>query len=174
MAQAPVSVGALWHGRVRDASHSPRRNVTLDRAARVGKSAPKGRMNMKILTLAAIGSLLATAVWAADPVEGVWQTEVDDGAYAHVTMAACGAAFCGKITESFNADGSPYPSENIGKTIVIDMIPQGGAAYEGSVFRPSNGKTYFGTISLEGNKLRLAGCVMGGLICSKQTWSRVK
>ncbi len=118
--------------------------------------------------------LWAGAAMAADPVEGVWQTEVDDGAYAHVTMAPCGAAFCGKITQSFNADGSVYASENVGKTIVIDMVPQGGGAYGGSVFRPSNGKTYYGTIVVTGDALKLAGCVLGGLICSKQTWARVE
>lgn len=121
---------------------------------------------------AAIAAFASTA--SADALEGVWQTEVDDGRFAHVTIAPCAAAFCGKITESFNEDGSAYASENIGKTIVIDMVPQGEGYYEGSVFRPSNGKTYYGTITLSGDSLKLAGCVAGGLICSKQTWSRVK
>lgn len=134
----------------------------------------KGEGVMKKLILAALGGLMASAVWAADPVEGVWQTEVDDGAFAFVTMAPCGAAFCGKITQSFKEDGSEYESENKGKTIVIDMVPQGDGAYEGSVFRPSNGKTYYGTIQVTGDKLKLAGCVLGGLICSKQTWTRVQ
>lgn len=128
---------------------------------------------MKKFALAA-----ALALWGgtavADPLEGVWQTEVDDGHYAHITIKPCAAAFCGKITTAFNADGSEYDSENTGKTIVIDMVPQGDGDYEGSVFRPSNGKTYYGTIALNGNKLKLAGCVAGGLICSKQNWTRVK
>lgn len=128
---------------------------------------------MKALILAALGGLMATAA-LADPVEGVWRTEVDDGAYAHVTMAPCGPAFCGTITESFHEDGSPYESENVGKVIVIDMVPQGEGEYEGSVFRPSNEKTYYGTISLSGDTLKLSGCVLGGLICAKQSWSRVQ
>ena len=128
---------------------------------------------MKALFLAALGGLFATAA-LADPLEGVWQTEVDDGAYAHVTMAPCAAAFCGTITASFNEDGSPLETENLGKVIVIDMMPQGEGEYEGSVFRPSNGKTYYGTITLAGDTLKLAGCVLGGLICAKQNWSRVQ
>ncbi len=128
---------------------------------------------MKALFLAALGGLFATAA-LADPLEGVWQTEVDDGAYAHVTMAPCGAAICGKITASFNEDGSPLETENLGKTIVMDMVAQGEGEYEGSVFRPSNGKTYYGTITLAGDSLKLAGCVLGGLICAKQTWARVQ
>lgn len=128
---------------------------------------------MNKLALAAAIAAFASAA-SADALEGVWQTEVDDGAYAHVTISPCAAAFCGQITESFKEDGSTFASENLGKTIVIDMVPQGEGYYEGSVFRPSNGKTYYGTITLNGDKLKLAGCVAGGLICSKQSWARVK
>ena len=128
---------------------------------------------MKRVAIAAMLAFLGTAA-AADPLEGVWQTEVDDGAYAHVTIKPCGAAFCGKISQTFKEDGSEYDSENKGKTIVIDMVPQGEGDYEGSVFRPSNGKTYYGTIALNGDKLKLSGCVAGGLICAKQNWARVK
>jgi uncharacterized protein (DUF2147 family) len=128
---------------------------------------------MKSIILAGAFGLIATAAWAADPLEGVWQTEIDDGAYAHVTISPCAAALCGTITASFHEDGSPYDSENVGKVIVIDMVPQGEGAYEGSVYRPSNEKTYYGTIALQGDVLKLSGCVLGGLICAKQTWSRV-
>ena len=34
----------------------------------------------------------AGAALAADPVEGVWKTEVDAGAYAHIAIKPCGAA----------------------------------------------------------------------------------
>jgi len=77
------------------------------------------------------------------------------------------------ITQSFNEDGSAHASENSGKTIIIDMIAQGEGDYEGSVFRPSNGKTYYGTIALTGEKLKLADCAAGGMTCSKQNWARV-
>ena len=59
----------------------------------------------------------------ADPVEGVWKTQVDDGAYAHVQVSACGAALCGVIARTFNDTGE-YKSDNIGKKLVIseDLI----------------------------------------------------
>lgn len=126
---------------------------------------------MKSTILATALALFATAAMA-DPVEGVWQTQEDDGAYAHVTMAPCGPNFCGKISRTFK-DGAEYKSENLGKTLVIDMAPQGDGEYEGQVWRPSNNKIYYGTISLSGNTMKLAGCVAGGLICSKQTWKRI-
>ncbi|MCB6178632.1 DUF2147 domain-containing protein [Rhodobacter sp. Har01] len=128
---------------------------------------------MKTMMLAAALAVLGAAA-AADPLEGVWQTELDEERYAHVTISPCATAYCGTITQSFDAAGTPVKSDNVGKKIVIDMIPQGDGNYEGSVFRPSNGKTYYGTIELSGNKLKLRGCVAGGLICAKQNWARVK
>ncbi len=126
---------------------------------------------MKKLMLAMVLAMAAGAA-GADPLEGMWQTEVDDGAYAHVAIKPCGAALCGVIARTFK-DGAEYQSENIGKTLVIDMKPLGDGDYEGEVWRPSNDKIYYGTIALSGDKLRLAGCVAGGLICAKQNWQRV-
>ncbi|NVK14903.1 MAG: DUF2147 domain-containing protein [Rhodobacteraceae bacterium] len=110
---------------------------------------------------------------AADPVLGVWKTQPDDGSYAHIRMAKCGAAVCGKIARTFNSEGE-YKSPNIGKTLVIDMVPNGDGSYEGKVWRPSNDKIYIGKMDLAGSSLALRGCVAGGLICSKQTWTRVQ
>lgn len=123
-------------------------------------------------TLAAALMLAATPV-LADPVLGTWQTEPDDGAYAHVQMAPCGPAICGTIRRTFNATGE-YKSPNLGKVLVREMLPQGGGKYQGKVWRPSNDKLYLGKIELNGDSMRLAGCVAGGLFCSKQTWTRVK
>lgn len=122
-------------------------------------------------TAAAITAFGAPAF--ADPVLGTWKTQPDDGAYAHVVMAPCGQAICGKIAKTFNAGGE-FKSANIGKTLVINMVPQGSGKYAGQVWRPSNDKVYTGKIALSGDTLDLAGCVAGGLICSSQTWTRLK
>lgn len=126
---------------------------------------------MKAYIYAAILMFVAGAA-VADPVEGVWKTQVDDGSYAHVTIAPCGGAFCGVISRTFK-DGAEYQSENLGKQIVIDMVLQGDGSYDGQVWRPSNNKIYIGGIELSGDSMKLAGCVAGGLICKKQSWSRV-
>lgn len=128
---------------------------------------------MKMFAMAAALALVAGPGMAADPVEGMWQTQADDGAYAHVQLAPCGPAICGVIKRTFNSSGE-YKSPNLGKQLVMGMVPQGGGKYEGKVWRPSNDKVYMGKIELGGDSLRLAGCVAGGLICSKQTWQRIK
>tara|TARA_R100000935_G_scaffold13574_2_gene27165 strand:- start:951 stop:1343 length:393 start_codon:yes stop_codon:yes gene_type:complete len=129
---------------------------------------------MKKTIFAVIASLgFAGVAMAADPAVGVWQTQPDDGAYAHVKMGPCGAAVCGTIQRTFNASGE-YKSENIGKQLVIDMKPDGSGKYAGKVWRPSNNKIYIGKMTVAGNSLKLSGCVAGGLLCSKQDWQRVK
>ncbi|MEY8830394.1 DUF2147 domain-containing protein [Sedimentitalea sp. XS_ASV28] len=127
---------------------------------------------MKKLLLGVTIALGLAGMALADPAEGTWKTEVDDGSYAYVDMSMCGAAICGVIARTFNSDGE-YASPNIGKTLVIDMVPGGDGSYAGKVWRPSNDKIYVGKMQLNGNSLALRGCVAGGLICSKQTWSRI-
>jgi len=126
---------------------------------------------MKTGILAAIVALGVAGAALADPAVGTWKTQVDDGAYAHVTIAQCGAALCGTIARTFK-DSGEYKSGNIGKKLVWDMQPAGSGAYDGGkVWQPSTGKTYRSKMALSGNTLNVSGCV--GPICKKQTWSRV-
>jgi len=123
-----------------------------------------------------LGALVVTmgsAMASVDPVLGLWQTEPDDGAYAHVEMAPCGAAICGTIRAAFDANG-PFEADTIGRVLVMDMASEGPGAYRGRVWRPSNDRTYLGKITLEGDRLELAGCVAGGLLCARQTWARLR
>ncbi|MDO5642907.1 MAG: DUF2147 domain-containing protein [Paracoccus sp. (in: a-proteobacteria)] len=126
---------------------------------------------MRTFALAAAFGLLAAAA-SADPIEGMWQTQPDEGAFAHVRVAACGNAYCGTITRTFR-DRTEFQSPNIGKQIMIDMVPQGGGNYRGRVLRPADNKVYNGKASVNGNAMSLSGCVAGGLICKSQNWARL-
>lgn len=127
---------------------------------------------MKTLMMAAVLTLVAGMAQAADPVEGTWKTQVDDGAYAHVKIAPCGAKICGVIAKTFNDKGE-YKSPNIGKKLVWDMDANGGGAYSGGkIWQPSTGKEYKSKMALSGDVLKVSGCF--GPICKKQTWARVK
>ena len=128
-------------------------------------------MKRVFATICAMG--LASAAWAADPVEGVWKTEVDDGRYAHVAIKACGAKICGVFQQTFDANG-PAASDVIGKQLLWDMNPEGGGKYEGQVYRPSNDKVYLGKIEISGKNMKLRGCVAGGLFCASQAWVKLQ
>lgn len=127
---------------------------------------------MRYAILAAVTVLGFAAPALADPVEGVWKTQVDDGAYAYITIAPCGEKICGTISRTFD-DSGEYNSANKGKPIVWDMEAQGGGAYkDGKIWQPSTGKVYNSKMALTGNSLKVQGCV--GPICKKQMWSRVQ
>lgn len=129
-------------------------------------------MNPRMPAAALLLALAPVAAMAADPVEGVWKTEPDDGAYALVTMAPCADRICGVISRTFNASGE-YQSPNRGKPIVWDMKADGGGSYSGGkIWQPSTGKTYSSKMSLSGSTLTVSGCV--GPICKKQNWTRAE
>ncbi len=46
---------------------------------------------MKAFLIAAVAALGFAGAAFADLVEGTWKTQVDDGAYACVTVSQCGA-----------------------------------------------------------------------------------
>lgn len=127
---------------------------------------------MKRFAFTIIAAIAMASAASADPIEGVWQTEPDDGAFAYVTIAPCGGNYCGTITRTFNTGGE-YESPNKGKQIVRNMAASGDGSYEGQVWRPSNDKVYLGKIDISGNAMSLRGCVAGGLFCARQNWVKI-
>lgn len=128
---------------------------------------------MRTITLAAVLALTAGPALAADPIVGLWQTQPDEGSFAHVQIAPCGKAFCGTIVRTFKGK-TEYRSPNIGKQIVIGMTPSGEGSYNGKVLRPADDKIYNGKAAVAGKAMTLKGCVAGGLICKSQSWARLK
>ncbi len=127
---------------------------------------------MKTIGAFAAGLAMLAGTALADEVDGTWQTQVDDGAYAYIEMGACGDKICGVISRTFNSDGE-YQSENIGKQLVWDMVAKGNGEYrDGQIWQPSTDNIYRSKMSLDGDILRVSGCVV--VICKKQTWARIR
>lgn len=122
---------------------------------------------------------------AGDPT-GTWLTE---GGTATVRIASCGAEFCGTIialkepndpatgrpkTDKHNADAGKRNRPVVGVQIVFGMKPSSTPdKWNGQVYNAEDGKTYSGSITLQGPRsLKLEGCALGGLICKAQTWTR--
>lgn len=131
---------------------------------------------MKTMALAVLLALAAGGASAADPVEGTWKTRPDDnGDYGYVRIAPCGDKLCGVLVKAFDASGAGKVSGNIGKRIVWDMVPDGAGGYGGGqIWAPDRDKTYASKMVLSGDRLSVSGCVLGGLICRAQDWTRVK
>lgn len=102
-------------------------------------------------------SLAASGAALADPIEGSWKTQTGSTA----AIASCGGSFCITLRSG----------EHSGKRIG-SMKPQGGNKYAGTIVDPANDKSYSGTATLSGSTLKMSGCVLGGIICRSQTWSK--
>ena len=116
---------------------------------------------MRITSLFA--SSLAFATLAALPasaagVEGTWLRPKTG---KHVQSYSCGGGLGLKVVKT-------------GQVIMCGAKSQGGGTYKGTLTSTEDGKDYSGTATISGDSLELSGCVLGGLICKNETWSRVK
>ncbi|WP_299848381.1 DUF2147 domain-containing protein [uncultured Roseovarius sp.] len=130
---------------------------------------------MKKLALSAAALILSASASFADPVEGVWKTQPGDtGGYLHVTVSKCGEAICGVIKQAYKEGGAVSEGyEHLGKRMLWDMQAKGEGAYAGGkIWAPDRNKTYKSKMSLNGNTLKVSGCV--AVICRSQSWQRVK
>ncbi len=143
------------------------------RAAAVGAAA---------IGLALVG--IAPAL-AADPF-GTWLTEDKKG---KVHIVNCGGALCGNLIwlrepidpdtnkpklDKHNVDASKQGRPLLGIPIVLNMKPSGTPEkWDGQVYNAEDGSTYSGSFAMTGaSTAQLKGCVLGGLICKAQTWTR--
>lgn len=124
-------------------------------------------------TLLSAALVLAGAASAqADPIAGLWASEVNkEGASLHVRIKPCGDAICGSVAKVL---GHPDTSSE-GKQMIWGMKPEGKGVYSGGkVWAPDQDKTYRGKLLLKGNKLTMSGCILGGVICRGTDFTRLK
>jgi uncharacterized protein (DUF2147 family) len=118
---------------------------------------------------------LSGAAMAADPT-GTWITQSGD---SKIRIVPCGGGFCGNIVwlkedkqDTNNPDPALRNRSLVGLRLFSDM--QGsGSTYSGKLYNPRDGKTYSGKLKTVGaDKLDLAGCVLAGLVCKHETWTK--
>lgn len=130
----------------------------------------------------AAASLIATPVFAADPI-GLWQTPTRSG---QVEISKCGASLCGRLvsSEGLKADPALKDVNNSnaslrgralkGLTILTGFSGGPQEWTGGSIYNAEDGKTYSGTITMDGDStLKLRGCVVVPL-CKTQAWTRLR
>lgn len=132
---------------------------------------------MRIIPLATAIALAAGPV-LANEVFGIWKSEPnDEGAFIHVEVSPCAedaGRVCGRIIGAFNGDPD-RATRIVGRNIIENMESDGANAWDGgTIWAPDDDETYSSEMELEGNVLRVSGCVLGGLICRGQKWTRVR
>ncbi len=114
---------------------------------------------------------------AANSPLGEWAVE---NGQAHIRIASCATGLWGVIswtsgpagTDEHNPDPAKRSRSMLGVPILINMQP-GKNQWSGSVYNAEDGETYNSNISLTApDRLRIEGCVFGGLICGGETWTR--
>lgn len=135
--------------------------------------------NLLVLAIAAL-PLAATPATAeerfAAPIASEWRNPSNS---VHVRIDQCGKQICGTITWASAkaiADARRGGTENlVGTRLFRDLEPAGKGKWKGKVFVPDIRQTFSGTIHFaEADKMVGKGCVLFGVICKSQTWSRVR
>ena len=160
-----------------------RRARTRAEAVKRHGFAGRGRISSVIRIVAAATTLLAggfavAAFAAAEDVTGTWLTA---NGLSHVRVAPCGASRCGTIvwTKALARDThNPDPSQRDRNLVGLRIFANGQAAengWTGTLYNPLDGRTYSGKMRVKGaGELELSGCVLAGLICQSQTWTRIR
>ena len=136
---------------------------------------------MRLLSLVACGLIMACASAAAADPRGVWL--VDDKS-AQIQIENCGGLYWGMVIwerspgrDTENPDPKLRNRPTLGLPILLGMrpAPQGPETWRGQIYNAMNGRTYDTSIKLVNpDLLHLEGCVLGGLFCGGQDWTRVK
>ena len=135
------------------------------------------------LSIALVAALLiwSSASAARADIVGTWLSQSGE---TKVRIAPCGGGkLCGTVVW---AKGDPKDTRNPraarrtrpvrGIRMIWDIKPTGSAGeYTGKLYNYKDGKTYDGKVSEQGaSRLKLSGCVLGGMICRGQIWSRIE
>jgi uncharacterized protein (DUF2147 family) len=135
----------------------------------------------KLFALILAASPLAAAPALANgpvpaPVASEWRNPSNS---VHVRIDRCGGQLCGTVTwanAKAQADARRGGTANlVGTRLFRDLEPAGPGQWRGKVFVPDIRKTFSGTLSFaDSNTMVGKGCVLFGLVCKSQTWSRVR
>lgn len=113
----------------------------------------------------------------ANDLLGTWLSQSGE---TRVRIQPCGSSFCGIIVwtqgnkkDENNPDESKRTRSLNGTQMIYNLKPTSDGVYSGTLYNYTNGKTYTGKATVNGSKLQVSGCVLGGLICQSQMWSRV-
>lgn len=130
--------------------------------------------------LALFASTASAASYQANDISGIWQTQ--SGGYLQIYKA--GGAYEGKVVGS--KDGKSRVDENnpdksrrgrrlLGVVVLRGLKSEGDGSYGGgSIYDPSNGKTYKAKATLKGpDTLDARGYIGFSLLGKTQTWHRI-
>jgi uncharacterized protein (DUF2147 family) len=127
------------------------------------------------IALMALAAAVPVTASAKAALEGHWKNPKGS---VVVRVASCGDAYCGVVIEASDKakatarkGGTPTL---IGTRILSGMKPAGNGTFRGQAFDPKRNIRAPATVRLVGpSTLVVKGCVLSGIICKEQRWTRV-
>ena len=94
-----------------------------------------------------------------------------------VAVTPCGAMLCGTVVwvggKALADAADAGAGQLLGTQLLRDYRRQNDGGWQGEVFVPDMGESFFSRIhQLDPGHLKISGCVLHGLICKSQTWTR--
>jgi uncharacterized protein (DUF2147 family) len=117
--------------------------------------------------LVALALISAVSAASANDATGLWIRD-DGSAKLRFVLCGGGGTVCGFLAWKKESGGPA----RVGQKLFSDMKPNGVDSWAGSAFNPEDGKRYSAKLTLSGDHLVTAGCVLGGLICKSFDWTR--
>jgi uncharacterized protein (DUF2147 family) len=128
------------------------------------------------LALAMAGqAALGTSAAKAEAIHGTWENPTGD---VRVVTQPCGTELCGKVSwasELAKKDASDGGTPQlVGTSLLRNYRETKPGHWRGNVFVPDLGETYYSTIKqLDANRIKISGCILGGLLCKSQIWRKI-
>jgi len=130
-------------------------------------------MRKTIFAITAV--MLAASPASAQELEGRW---TNDKRSMIVQVERCGAAYCGKVIQA-TAKAKERARKGgttnlVGTQILTGLTPMGDGRFRGQAFVPKRNLRATATVrQLNNDEMQVQGCVLRGLLCGKERWTRV-
>ena len=131
---------------------------------------------MKRIILALALLPLASAASAIAPIEGRWQNPKDS---VIIDVRPCGAGtLCGRVSwasPKARADASKGGTRRlVGTRLLTGLKPDGEGGWRGRAYLPKRNMHATAFVHAAGGRTMVVkGCLVGGLVCKEQRWTRV-
>ncbi len=125
-----------------------------------------------IIAALALGhAVSATPALAAEPL-GTWLSESGD---TKVRIVQGDGSLIGTVVWARGGDAASDCMGNpVGMKMIYDVKPSG-KGFKGKLKNYKDCKTYTGKLEqLSPDRLKLSGCLLGGLFCRRQVWTRAE
>lgn len=109
-------------------------------------------------------------------IEGIWLNPMGTVA---VRAEPCFQNVCGRIVwasaEALADARDSGITQLVGTQLLEDYRPHGKGIWTGTVFVPDMGRHFYSEIdALSATRMKVKGCIFGGLICKSQIWTRIE